>query len=366
MTTLILCIDRDDDFGTKAGIKSPIVGREANLNAAIALGLADPEEPDANTALSAIKIYDELVKSGREVEIATICGAPQVGLVSDQTIARQLEEVLTKLMPEEAFFVSDGADDEHVLPIITSRVKVASVKRVVMRQAQNIESSYYFLAKALKDERVQRKFIVPLGLFLLIISISAILGYPVIGLATVCFVIGIYLLVSAFNLEPALARAAKDFKEGLVAGRLSLFTWVLAGFMILVGFAFAYTENVNSPLSFQMVFSAFTTIILWTVGALIVGISGRIFDKYIVEGEILWSYWIVPFSLVTFGLVVLAVKDVVDNISGGIGALIKPPLFWYLVGKFSLAIVIGSVGVITYKYMRRHMTKEERDIAWRY
>ena len=29
MTLLVLCVDRDNDFGTKAGIQSPIVGREA-------------------------------------------------------------------------------------------------------------------------------------------------------------------------------------------------------------------------------------------------------------------------------------------------------------------------------------------------
>ncbi|MEW6069060.1 MAG: DUF373 family protein [Candidatus Thermoplasmatota archaeon] len=366
MSTLVLCVDRDNDFGTKAGIASPIIGKEANLNAAIALGLADPEEVDANTVLSAIKIYDELVKSGKDAEIATICGAPQVGLVSDQILVKQLDEVIAQLVPESAIFVSDGADDEHVLPLITSRVKVAFVKRVIMKQAQNIESSYYFFAKALKDERVQRKFIVPLALFLLIISICAILGYPAIGLAVVCLAIGMYLLISAFNLEPILTRAARDFKEGLVTGRLSLFTWILAGLIILVGFASAYTGNINKPLSFQMLFSAFTTVIWWIIGALILGICGRVIDKYLREGEILWSYWIVPFSLVTFGLVIFAVKDVIDNLSEGVGALFRLPLFWYLIGKLSLAIVIGSVGVITYNYIRKYVSKEEKGTAWRY
>jgi len=27
MKTLILCIDRDNDFGEKAGVKSPMIGR---------------------------------------------------------------------------------------------------------------------------------------------------------------------------------------------------------------------------------------------------------------------------------------------------------------------------------------------------
>ena len=45
---LVLCVDRDADLETKAGIQTPIVGRGENLDAAVALALKDPEEPDAN------------------------------------------------------------------------------------------------------------------------------------------------------------------------------------------------------------------------------------------------------------------------------------------------------------------------------
>jgi putative membrane protein len=37
--TLILNIDRDDDFGRKALVKSPIIGIQNNLDAANKLGL---------------------------------------------------------------------------------------------------------------------------------------------------------------------------------------------------------------------------------------------------------------------------------------------------------------------------------------
>ena len=48
MKTLILNIDRDDDFGRKADIKSPILGIKNNINAANKLGMADPEDSDLN------------------------------------------------------------------------------------------------------------------------------------------------------------------------------------------------------------------------------------------------------------------------------------------------------------------------------
>ena len=58
--TLILCVDRDNDLGAKAGVKTPVLGREENINAALNLALQDPEEPDANAIFEAIKIYDQL------------------------------------------------------------------------------------------------------------------------------------------------------------------------------------------------------------------------------------------------------------------------------------------------------------------
>jgi len=58
MKTLILNVDRDDDFGRKAKVKSPIVGIKNNINAANKLGQADPEDSDLNAIFSAISTYN--------------------------------------------------------------------------------------------------------------------------------------------------------------------------------------------------------------------------------------------------------------------------------------------------------------------
>ena len=72
MGLLVIAVDRDNDLGRKTGIRSPVVGREANINAAIELGLADPEESDTNTMLAAIRTYDQLLDSEPKIEIVTI------------------------------------------------------------------------------------------------------------------------------------------------------------------------------------------------------------------------------------------------------------------------------------------------------
>ena len=72
--TLILCIDGDDDIGKKGGIDTPVLNREANIEAATSLALADPEEADANAMFGAVKLYDQLTEKYPDeiYQIATI------------------------------------------------------------------------------------------------------------------------------------------------------------------------------------------------------------------------------------------------------------------------------------------------------
>lgn len=73
---LVLCVDRDGDLGAKAGVKTPVVGREANLNAAVALALKDPEEPDANAMFEVVRIFDRL-KDASPCGTCPLCMMPR-------------------------------------------------------------------------------------------------------------------------------------------------------------------------------------------------------------------------------------------------------------------------------------------------
>ncbi len=168
MKTLVLCVDRDDDLGTKAGINGPVIGRDENLKASVALGLADPEDVDTNTILSGVQLYDDLVKRGMQAEIATISGDSHVGFQSDLILANQLENVLEVVKPDRAILISDGAEDESIYPVISSRIKIDSVRRVYVKQSRSIEGTYNMVMKTLQDEKMRRKWIVPLSLILII------------------------------------------------------------------------------------------------------------------------------------------------------------------------------------------------------
>ncbi|MBN1455399.1 MAG: DUF373 family protein, partial [Methanomicrobia archaeon] len=126
--TLVTCIDRDDDIGWKAGLVTPIIGKEALLSAATKLALADPEESDINAIFEAIRIYEQLRTgdTGVESEVVLIAGDRSVGAVSDRKIGQKIDEVLAQFHADSAILVSDGAEDEWIIPIIQSRVKIDS------------------------------------------------------------------------------------------------------------------------------------------------------------------------------------------------------------------------------------------------
>ncbi|MCH8973078.1 MAG: DUF373 family protein, partial [Thaumarchaeota archaeon] len=58
---LVICVDRDNDVGEKTGISTPVVGRDACIEAAQRLALEDPEDADSNSIFSAIKTYEDLI-----------------------------------------------------------------------------------------------------------------------------------------------------------------------------------------------------------------------------------------------------------------------------------------------------------------
>ena len=151
MRTLVLNIDRDDDFGRKAKVKSPIIGLKDNLDAAIKIGETDPEDSDLNAIFSAISLYKQIKKDKNDVEIATICGDIRVGFKSDEMLAKQLEEVINVTKADDVIFVSDGAEDEYILPIIQTRIKITSIHRVSIKQSRHLEDTYYRIIKLLDD-----------------------------------------------------------------------------------------------------------------------------------------------------------------------------------------------------------------------
>ena len=83
---LVICVDRDDDVGKKAGITTPVVGRDECINAAQRLALEDPEDADSNSIFAAIKTYEDLISKGYQVEVDNITVVKNRGVQADEKI----------------------------------------------------------------------------------------------------------------------------------------------------------------------------------------------------------------------------------------------------------------------------------------
>jgi putative membrane protein len=147
---LVLCIDRDDDIGTKGGIETPIVGRDQCINAGTRLAIEDPEDADGNAIFGAVKTYEELISKGYNAEVAVVAGKFNRGVEADEKISREVQAILEKYNATGAVIVSDGEDDETVLPVIQSRVPVVSVQRIIIRHSRSVEYSYAVFGRYVK------------------------------------------------------------------------------------------------------------------------------------------------------------------------------------------------------------------------
>jgi len=181
---LVLCVDRDDDIGMKAGIDTPIVGRKENVNAAASLALRDPEEADANAMFEAVRIYDNLKKSAKgeeEYEVSTIAGSDLKGVEADRQLVSELTDVLKEFRATEVILVTDGYTDEMVLPLIESRVPVTSVRRIVIQHSKSIEESAELFSRYLKilveNPKYSRMLLGLPGLLLIVLGVLAIFDY---------------------------------------------------------------------------------------------------------------------------------------------------------------------------------------------
>ncbi len=128
-------------------------------------------------------------------------GDKNVGVISDQKIAEQLELYLQMNEVQRAVFVSDGAEDETLVPIVQSRMKIDSVKRIVVMQSANLESTYYILKHAFSDPKISQTFFVPpLGLAFLIYAIFLLARYPEGAIVGILAAVGLYMLYRASGL----------------------------------------------------------------------------------------------------------------------------------------------------------------------
>ncbi len=230
---LVVCVDRDNDVGEKAGIQTPVIGRDACIEAAQRLALEDPEDADSNSIFAAIKTYEDLISKGYQVEVVTIAGVKNRGVQADEKILGETKKVLEKFSANGAVIVSDGEDDESVIPVIQNVLPVVSVQRVVMKVSRSVEYSYAVFGKYLKmlayDAKYSKFFLGVPGILLLIGGVATVFGYTAEIFAVLVSILGGAFLIRAFDID----RVWSSWSKPTPMGFIRMFTMVAGVLLIL-------------------------------------------------------------------------------------------------------------------------------------
>ena len=237
----VVCIDRDNDLGRKTKIQGPVIGKEKNLLAAQKLILADSSESDANTMFAAVTKLEEANKLYKNVEIVTLTGEGKVGLKADKEINRQLDKLQKEYLIDGWILITDGAEDAQVIPLLQSRAKIISTEKVIIKQAEAVESTFYTIKAALEDPGIARLFLGIPGLVLLTYFILGTASFQVMAL-----IVGTYLMLKGFGIEDKLVEFVKIISSSLSEQRISFVMYIAAILLPLVGLWVVYLQIMSS------------------------------------------------------------------------------------------------------------------------
>ena len=363
--TLVLVVDRDDDFGVKGGVESPVIGIEACSIAATALGVADPEDSDVNALYAAMNIYKDLHSDrNNDVEVALICGNQKVGYRSDSAIVEELEDVLERTSPDRVILVGDGAEDEYVYPIVSSRIRIDSVRKVYVKQAPGIEGTVYILSKMLSDTDKRKRFLAPIGWIILLISLVYLVPHLMeimagnesmaVGTtpAVVC-IIGFCFLLYAYNTQDWLSKWNKKWKDRLKSGSMSVAFAFIAIICIVAGVIYGFfslDQVYMTRISQQAVWFVYSSLWFFVFGIMIY-VIGDLLDDFLNSNTLKMSSLTSCVSLAALGLIAMGSLDIM------LRYLDMP-----MVSATTCAIEIGFGLLLTFltSLTQRHMKIEYR------
>jgi len=339
VSSLVVCIDRGAVVAGTAG-ETPVVGERAVRSLVTAVGLDDPENSRVNCLLEGLRLTRERRDEGEEPVLAVV-SAPDESVDSDRAIARQIDDLLADHPVESAVVVTDNAVDERLVHVIESRVRVDGVSRVVVRQARDLESTYYLLKQFLADEQLRTTVLVPIGLFLLAVPVLVAVQNVTVALATIASVAGLFLLYKGLGVDAALAVLAGGVRDGLYTGRVSIVTTVVAAGLALVGIVAGVISA--TPLAAET--SALTTAMAflfdsvpWLAIAALTASVGRALDEWLRNARVGNAALNLPFVVVAVAFVVRGFAAYFLERADVIEPLTVPPMALGIVSVQEFAI----------------------------
>ncbi len=307
MRTLVVCIDRTGVIPRETGLSTPIWGWEPVQSLVTELGVTDPEDSMVNTVLEGLKVTRELHDENEDAVVAVVSGDTKGVVSADQAIARQIDSLIEEHDPDSAIVVIDSTEDERLLPIVESRIQVDSVDRVVVRQARDLESTYYLLKQFLADEELRQTVLVPIGIVLLVFPAILMLSNLAVAVGSITAVIGVFLLYKGIGVDQRLGSLSTQAKDALYSGRVSIVTYVVAAGLGLVGIfagVLGASELGLEAIQFVTVMAFTYFSVPWIALGALAASTGRLLDEIIRNERVRTSYLNLPFGAIAMGLVI--------------------------------------------------------------
>ncbi|WP_135302337.1 DUF373 family protein [Haloarcula amylovorans] len=339
MTTLVVCIDRNSPVADEY----PVVGRHAVESMITETGVEDPEDSRVNCLLEGIRVAADLEASGDDPVVAVVGGGSDA-VGSDRKIATQTESLVAEYDPDSAVVVVDSAEDERLVPIIESRVRVDAVDRVVVRQARDIESTYYLLKQFLADEELRKTVLVPIGLAMLAFPLLLIVLDSTIAVGTIAAAFGVFLIYKGLGIDTYLSRLPSQTREALYSGQVSLVTYVVAAGLSVVGmFAGALEISpIDSTSPFLLANRFLFESVPWLTAAALAASLGRLLDELLEREGVRSAYVNLPFGAVAVGLVVRGFSAYFLERASVFGPFRVPPMDFGVVEINGFAMEAGT------------------------
>lgn len=329
MSTLVVCVDRNDDIGRKTGLEMPVAGWEAVQALVTDVGLADPEDSSVNCLLEALRVARDLRDEDEKSMVAVISGTADTRVGADRAVAAQLDDLIAEHHPDSTIIVIDSAEDERLVPIVESRVRVDAVDRVVVRQARDIESTYYLLKQFLADEELRQTVLVPTGIALIAFPLLLLQLGLAMATSAIAAVIGLFALYKGLAIGTYFRNLPGEARDALYSGRVSIVTYVVAVGLSLIGvFAGALrAAPMDSTGNVLMTAMAFVfESVPWIAVAALTASMGRLLDEAIRNDSVRNSYLNLPFGVLAVGLVVRGFSAYFLQRAGNIKPVVIPQI----------------------------------------
>jgi putative membrane protein len=265
-----------------------------------------------------------MLKSGMDAEVATICGDMKVGYESDLVLATQLENVLELVRPDRVVLVSDGAEDEFIYPMVSSRVKIDSVRRVFVKQAPTVEGTYYIIMKMLRDDKIRKRLVTPIGLVLAVFGLLSLAPKLIqfydtsnfgliseMAVGSISLVLGIYVIAFAYKVVERFREFSRKAGRAIRSGSQMIPFAILSIVLFFLGIVYgldAARADPQASLLIQVLLFVSGTIWAW-VFSLISYQIGRFVNHFLSQGKIYSTYLVVSITVFAIGFIIQGALD---------------------------------------------------------